>query len=99
MIDLSDRADGIVVPVRAQPRARKTAIVGEHAGALKIAVTAPPEDGKANDAIALLLSESLRLKRSQIELISGAASRNKKFIVRGLAKAELAARIASLVAN
>jgi len=99
MIDLSDRADGIVVQVRAQPRTRQTAIVGEHAGSLKIAVTAPPEDGKANDAITLLLSESLGLKRSQIELISGAASRNKKFIVRGLEKAELAARIASLVAN
>ena len=46
MIALEDHAEGFVVPVRAQPGARKTAVLGEQGGALKVAVTAPPEDGR-----------------------------------------------------
>jgi uncharacterized protein (TIGR00251 family) len=63
--------------------------VGEHAGALKIAVTAPPEDGRANQAITELLREWLGLKRSQVELASGATNRNKQFLIRGVSVSEL----------
>jgi len=97
MIALSDHADGVVLPVRAQPRARRNAIVGEHAGSLRVAVTAPPEDGRANAAVVELLAESLQVKRSQIELLSGATSRSKAFLLRGISSAELAARIKSLI--
>jgi uncharacterized protein (TIGR00251 family) len=93
MIALTNHEAGVILPVRAQPGARKAGIVGEHAGALKVAVTAPPEDGRANKALVEVLSEALGLKRSQLELLSGQTSREKRFLVHELTLAELAARI------
>jgi uncharacterized protein (TIGR00251 family) len=81
-IQICDHAEGCVVRVRAHPGARHNAIVGEKDGALKVAVTAPPDKGRANDSIVLVLADSLGLKRSQVELIGGATSRAKKFLVR-----------------
>jgi uncharacterized protein (TIGR00251 family) len=99
MISIIEQADGLVVPVRAQPGARKTGIVGEHAGALKIAVTAPPEDGRANRALLDVLRKSLGLKRSQVDLLSGMASRDKRFLIRAMGKAELETRLKALLAG
>jgi uncharacterized protein (TIGR00251 family) len=97
MIVLSDHPEGVLLPVRAQPGARKAGVLGEQAGSLKVAVTAPPEDGRANKALLEVLREVLELKRSQIELASGETSREKKFLVRGVTREELAKRIAELV--
>ena len=99
MITISEHAEGCVLPVRAQPGARKAGIMGAHAGALKIAVTAPPEDGKANKALLEILRQLLHLKRSQVELLSGETSRHKRFLIRGLMKAELAARLKELLVD
>lgn len=99
MIELTDHAEGVILPVRAQPGARKTGIIGEHAGMLKVAVTAPPEDGRANKALTETLCELLQLKRSQVELLSGEASRQKKYLIRGLTRTELTNRIASRLAS
>lgn len=99
MIAISDHPEGCVLSVRAQPGARRAALVGEHAGALKVAVTAPPEQGKANQAIREVLREALGLKRSQIELLSGATSRDKQFLIRGETKQEVARKIALLLAD
>ena len=82
MIELKPHAEGVLLPVRAQPNARKPGVLGEVNGALKVAVGAPPEDGKANAAIVELLREFFALKKSQIELISGKANRNKVFLLR-----------------
>lgn len=97
MIRVTETADGCLLPVRAQPGARKTAIRGVHQGALKVSVTAPPEDGRANQAVAEALREALGVRRSQIELVKGVTSRDKQFLVRGLTAAELAARLAGLL--
>jgi len=99
VIAIGDHAEGCVLPVRAQPGARKNAVVGEHGDALKVAVTAPPADGRANQALIELLRETLELKRSQIELIGGATSRDKCFLIRGLAKETLAAKIAAILGD
>ena len=88
-IACTPHAEGALLPVRAQPEARKNAVVGEHSGALKIAVTAPPEDGRANDALTELLREWLGLKRSRVELAAGKTNRNKQFLIRGLSPGEL----------
>jgi uncharacterized protein (TIGR00251 family) len=85
--------------VRAQPGARKTEILGEHAGALKVAVTAPPENGRANHALAQVLRKALDLKRSQVELLSGATSRAKRFLIRGCTAAELLARVFAAISG
>ena len=76
--------DGIVLPVRAQPGAKKNTIMGIHNGMLKIAVTAPPEDGRANAAIIQLLARQLGLSKSRVQLLSGATHRHKKFLLVGL---------------
>lgn len=93
MIQIGNHAEGCLLAVRAQPGARKNAVVGEHNGALKVAVTAPPEDGRANDAITDLLRKWLELKRGQIELASGPRSRDKQFLIRGTTAPELSALI------
>lgn len=97
MIDISDHAEGCVLPVRAQPGARKAGVLGEQAGALKLAVTAPPDEGRANQALTELLRELLDLKRSQVELLSGLTSRQKRFLIRGLSKTELLSRVTGLL--
>jgi hypothetical protein len=99
MITVAEHAEGCVLPVRAQPGARRTAVVGEQAGALKVAVTAPPEAGRANKALAEALREMLGLKRSQVELLSGEKSRQKSFLVRGLTAAEVLGRIEALLGD
>ena len=98
MIAITPHEEGCVLPVRAQPGARKNAIAGEQASALKVLVTAPPEDGKANKAILEVLREALGLRRSQLDLLSGATSRDKRVLIRGLAKAALEARLMELLA-
>jgi uncharacterized protein (TIGR00251 family) len=86
-------AEGATLAVRAQPGAKKDAVLGRHGEAVKIAVTAPPEDGRANAALVEYLKSWLRVKRSQVELLSGEKNRNKVFLIRGLTPAELAARV------
>src|SRR6266849_6862249 len=97
MIALTEHAEGWILPVRAQPGARKAAVKREQAGALKLAVTAPPEDGRANQALIELLREMLGVKRSQVALLSGATSRDKKFLIGGLTRQELEMRVRRLL--
>ena len=99
MIALTDHPDGCVLPVRAQPGARKAGVLGEQAGALKVAVTAPPEDGRANKALMEILREVLHLKRSQVDLLSGATSRDKRFLIRGVNAKDMEARLTMLLAS
>ncbi len=99
MIAIVEQADGCVLPVRAQPGARKTGVLGEQAGALKVAVTAPPEDGRANKALIEALRELLGVKRSQVELLSGHTSRDKRLLVRGLTRADLEGRLAAVLSR
>jgi len=95
MIAISEHPEGSVLPVRAQAGARRAGVLGGQAGALKVAVTAPAEGGRANQALADVLRTALGLKRSQVELLAGATSRNKRFLIRGLKPAELETRVAA----
>lgn len=96
MIAIVPHAEGTVVRIRAQPGARRAGIVGEWNGALKIAVTEPPQDGRANQALAGVLRRAFGLRRAQVQLVRGLASRDKAFLLRGLTPAELAARLPPL---
>jgi uncharacterized protein (TIGR00251 family) len=93
MIQITDHAEGLVIAVRAQPNAKRAGVIGEQNEALKVAVTAPPEDGRANAALVEVLREALGLKRSQVELMSGPTSRDKKFLVRGLTREEVLVKL------
>jgi uncharacterized protein (TIGR00251 family) len=94
-------AGGVTLAVRAQPGAKKTAITGVYGeGAtaqLKIAVQAPPIEGRANGALAAFLAETFDLVKNSVELMSGELSRSKVFLLRGVtlerAEAALARRM------
>ena len=88
---------GVTLAVRAQPGAKNTAIAGvygEGASAqLKIAVNAPPVEGRANEALIAFLAKTFGLPKTAVELASGASSRNKIFLLRGLSLAQAEAAI------
>jgi uncharacterized protein (TIGR00251 family) len=94
VIELADHAEGVLLPVRAKPGAKKNGVQGERDGALVVAVNAPPEDGRANAALVEVLHDALGLKRSQIELVSGHKARDKRFLLRGVTRAEVTAKLA-----
>ena len=79
--DLETTAQGVILPVKAQPKSRRDSIVGIYDGRLKVTVTQAPEKGKANAAIAKLLAKKLGIKHSQLSLISGETSTQKKFLI------------------
>lgn len=93
MIALQVHSAGVVLPVKAQPGARVNAVRGEQNGALKVAVTQVAEKGKANKAIVEVLCRALDLRKSQIELLAGETSSEKRFVVRDVTLDVLSARI------
>ena len=93
MIALEAHPEGTILPVRAHAGARHNEIKGVRAGSLQVSVIQPREKRKANKAIIALLAESLGLRKSQIELVSGETSPQKRFLIRAIAPAELQARI------
>ena len=80
--------DGVTIAVRAQPGAKKTTIVGiygEGATAqLKIAVQAPPIEGRANSAVIAFLADFFSIPKSSVVLMSGELSRSKVFLLHGV---------------
>jgi uncharacterized protein (TIGR00251 family) len=76
-LDLTETEGGIRLRLRVKAGGRGNAVLGTHAGALKVSVTAAPEKGKANRALIALLAERLDLPTSSIELLSGAGSPDK----------------------
>ena len=93
MIQLEPHAEGTILPVSAQPGARRNEIRGEQNGMLKVSVTQAPEKGKANKALIEVLRKALSVRKSQIELISGHATSHKRFLVRDIPARELRQRI------
>ena len=85
---LRETKDGVTLAVRAQPGAKKTAIVGTYgegaSAQLKIAVQAPPVEGRANSALVEFLTGLFEVPKSAVELVSGELSRSKVFLLRGV---------------
>lgn len=84
---LREVAGGVTLAVRAQPGAKKTAIVGVYGegdrAQLKIAVQAPPVEGRANEALIAFMAELLGVSKKSVELVGGELSRSKVFVIRG----------------
>jgi uncharacterized protein (TIGR00251 family) len=93
MIDIRETATGASLTVRLQPKAKKSAILGELDGALKLAVTAPPIEGRANEACIRFLAELLNVARSSVTIAAGASSRNKVVRIEGLTAEQVRARL------
>jgi uncharacterized protein (TIGR00251 family) len=85
-----------IVPVRAQPGARRSGASGAWNGMLKVAVTAPPEDGRANADLARALAQIFGLRASAVRLVSGARSREKRFRIEA-SFSSVSARLAEIL--
>ena len=83
MLKCSEQDDAIQFTVRVVPRASRSEIVGEHDGALRVRVAAPPVDGAANDELIRVLARALDVPRSAVEITSGQNSKFKHVRVRG----------------
>lgn len=90
---LEQKGDVLYVKVRVAPGARRDRVVGILGDALKVAVSAAPEKGKANRAICRVLAETLALRTSQVSLHSGRTSRDKKVRIDGLSRAAAEERL------
>jgi uncharacterized protein len=89
---IRDVKGGVTLAVRAQPGAKKTAIAGVYgegaAARLKIAVQAPPVEGKANAALIEFLAQTFGVAKTKVELVGGELSRSKVFLLRGVTLAQ-----------
>ena len=99
MIEIEITAEGLLLPVKAQPGARKNGVTGVHDGRLKIAVTQAAEKGKANAALQKVLANVLGIKKSQVALASGPTSAQKMFRITGIDADELRSRIQTILAG
>jgi uncharacterized protein (TIGR00251 family) len=98
---LRSAASGVTLAVRAQPGAKKTAITGVYgegpAAQLKIAVHAPPLEGRANQALIAFLAETFGLPKNAVELVSGELSRSKVLLLRGVTLKQVEAKLADWI--
>jgi hypothetical protein len=96
---LRSTAAGVTLAVRAQPGAKKTAITGVYgegaAAQLKIAVHAPPLEGRANQALIAFLAETFAVPKHVIELTAGELSRSKVFLLRAVTLPQAEAKLAA----
>ena len=84
MIEIAEATGAVIFAVRVTPRASRDAIEGEYQGALKVRLTAPPVDDRANEALRRLLAGILKVPTSAVRILSGEKSRNKRVQVAGI---------------
>ena len=94
-LSIRETAAGAVFRVRVVPRASRSGIAGIQDDALKLRITAPPVEGKANEECIRLLAETLGVKKGQVTIIAGHASRTKTVAVEGLKTDQVASLIAA----
>jgi uncharacterized protein (TIGR00251 family) len=97
MIPLNETVKGISFAVKVQPRARKNAVTGTMGDALKLALTAPPVEGRANQAVIEFFAELFEIPRSSVTIASGETSRNKVVRIAGLGRAAVEQRLAAVL--
>ena len=90
---LKPASNGVLLLIHLQPRASKNGISGVHGGRLKIRVTAPPVDSKANEALREFLAESFGISKSQVQIVKGEKSRQKTVMVEGISEMEVQRRL------
>lgn len=92
-LKITGAEDGVTFAVRVVPRASRNEIVGIHGDALKIRLTAPPVEGRANEALIAFLAKRLDVRKSQVDIVAGATSRRKTIRVVGLWPQEVGERL------
>lgn len=93
MIPLQESTGGVAFAVKVHPRAKKNAITGELGDALKVSLTAPPIEGRANGACVEFFAKLLKVPRSSVTIASGQTSRHKVIRVAGLTAQQVQDRL------
>jgi len=94
---LSSYKDGrVLLKLHVQPRASRNRFAGLYNDAMKLAITAPPVDGKANAAVIRFLASSLNLKKKNLEIKHGLQSRTKSILIAGRSMEELRSQILAI---
>ena len=78
------KSGDVLLRIHVQPKSSRNKIVGLHGDALKISITAPPTDGKANSELIVFLAKKLGIPKADISLKSGRQSRNKSLLLSGI---------------
>jgi uncharacterized protein (TIGR00251 family) len=99
MVPVRDTADGVAFAVKVHPRARKNAITGVVGDALKLALTAPPVEGKANQAVVEFFADLFEIPRASVTIASGATGRLKRVLVAGLDRNTVLRRLNEILEN
>src|SRR3974390_712948 len=93
MIPIRDTPAGATFQVKVQPRAKKNAIVGEIGNAVKLALTAPPVEGRANQACIAFFAELLNVPRSSVTIAAGETGRNKLIRISGVSASQVESKL------
>jgi uncharacterized protein len=100
VVPVERTTDGkVIIRVHVQPRSTRNRCSGVHDDSLKLAVNAPPVDGKANKEVGRYLAELLGVSRKSVILLSGSQSRKKVFWLESLSEQEAQVKIAALIAS
>lgn len=91
MIEVTERDGEVAFAVRVVPRASRDAIEGEHGGALRVRLTAPPVEDRANEALCRLLAERLNVPIRAVRIVAGRKSRTKRVAIAGVTSDRVAA--------
>lgn len=97
MLRIKDTEKGAVLEIRLLPRSSRCEVAGVQDGALKIKITAPPVEGRANEECIRFISDLLRIRKSAISIIAGEKSKNKTILVTGMTAGEIEKIISPLV--
>ncbi|MBN1841691.1 MAG: YggU family protein [Deltaproteobacteria bacterium] len=89
MLWIQETRDGVIFKITVQPRGSRNEIAGLQGDAMKIRLTAPPVEGAANKMCVEFLAESLKVRKSVVEIIRGRTSRSKKVLVRSATRKEI----------
>lgn len=96
MIPYLEKPEGITFGVKVQPGAPRTRILGQHDTVLKLALAAPPVEGKANAECIRFLAKFFDLSRSQVDILTGETTRNKVILLRGFSAQAFEAKLNEL---
>ncbi|MBW6509855.1 MAG: DUF167 domain-containing protein [Desulfuromonadales bacterium] len=90
---LTATEEGVILALKVQPRSSKNQLVGSHNGVLKVKLTAPPVDGSANKCCRDFLAKLLSVPLRDIDIITGATSRHKRVLIKGLSCDDVVGRL------
>ena len=92
-MEIGEKDGSVIISIRVVPRASRSEIIGIHDGALKIRIASPPVDGAANTELIRLISKTFGVSKSDIFILSGETSKNKRIKIANLSKSSFEEKI------